>query len=131
MCRRGYRSNRIYSRYRAGFRLGDRIRMGSLAGDDGVFIRSMATRGRMGGLAQGTIEAATILEAAGFDRILIETVGVGQDEVDIVGAADISIVVLVPGMGDDVQAIKPELSRILDIASRKPTIISRRAPSVS
>lgn len=103
------------SPFSGGALLGDRIRMGSLAGDDGVFIRSMATRGRMGGLAQGTIEAATILEAAGFDRILIETVGVGQDEVDIVGAADISIVVLVPGMGDDVQAIKAGIMEIGDL----------------
>lgn len=103
------------SPFSGGALLGDRIRMGSLAGDDGIFIRSMATRGRMGGLAQGTVEAATILEAAGFDRILIETVGVGQDEVDIVGAADISIVVLVPGMGDDVQAIKAGIMEIGDL----------------
>jgi LAO/AO transport system kinase len=103
------------SPFSGGALLGDRIRMGGLAGDEKVFIRSMATRGRMGGLARGTIEAAMILEAAGFDRVLIETVGVGQDEVDIVGAADISVVVVVPGMGDDIQAIKAGIMEIGDL----------------
>jgi LAO/AO transport system kinase len=85
--------------------LGDRVRMQAHAGDAGVFIRSMATRGHLGGLARATIDAATVLDAAGKDVVLIETVGVGQDEVEIVRAADVAVVVLVPGMGDDVQAL--------------------------
>lgn len=103
------------SPFSGGALLGDRIRMQALATDENVFIRSMATRGRMGGLARGTADAVSILDAAGFDRILIETVGVGQDEVDIVKAADLSIVVLVPGMGDDIQAIKAGIMEIGDI----------------
>ena len=103
------------SPFTGGALLGDRIRMQGLAGDEGVFIRSMATRGTLGGLARGTIEAADVLAAAGYDRILIETVGVGQDEVEIVKAADITVVVLVPGMGDDIQAIKAGIMEIGDI----------------
>lgn len=103
------------SPFTGGALLGDRIRMQRLAGDAGVFIRSMATRGTLGGLARGTIEAADVLAAAGYDRILIETVGVGQDEVEIVKAADITVVVLVPGMGDDIQAIKAGIMEIGDI----------------
>lgn len=103
------------SPFTGGALLGDRIRMQALAGDENVFIRSMATRGTLGGLARGTVEAAEVLEAAGYDRILIETVGVGQDEVEIVRAADITVVVLVPGMGDDIQAIKAGIMEIGDI----------------
>lgn len=103
------------SPYSGGALLGDRIRMQANAGDDNVFIRSMATRGRMGGISRGTIDAITVLDAAGYDRILVETVGVGQDEVEIVRAADLSIVVLVPGMGDDIQAIKAGIMEIGDI----------------
>ncbi|MFZ4986905.1 MAG: methylmalonyl Co-A mutase-associated GTPase MeaB, partial [Blastocatellia bacterium] len=103
------------SPFTGGALLGDRIRMQGLAGDEGVFIRSMATRGTLGGLARGTIEAAEVLAAAGYDRILIETVGVGQDEVEIIKAADITVVVLVPGMGDDIQAIKAGIMEIGDI----------------
>ena len=80
--------------------------MNAHAADAGVFIRSMATRGHLGGLARATSDAALVLDAAGSDVVIIETVGVGQDEVDIVSAADISIVLLVPGAGDDLQAIK-------------------------
>jgi LAO/AO transport system kinase len=89
--------------------------MQSHAQDSGVFIRSMATRGHLGGLAQTTTEAATLLDAAGFDIVLIETVGVGQDEVDIVRTADISLVVVVPGAGDEVQALKAGIMEIADI----------------
>ena len=95
--------------------LGDRIRMQTLGLDSGVFIRSMATRGNLGGLARTTVDAVSILDAAGYGRIIIETVGVGQDEVEIVKAADISVVVLVPGMGDDIQAIKAGIMEIGDI----------------
>src|SRR6185295_7489996 len=86
--------------------LGDRIRMQAHATDPAVFIRSMATRGHLGGLAAATGHVLTILSAAGKDVILLETVGVGQDEVEIVGTADVSVVVLVPGLGDEVQALK-------------------------
>ena len=103
------------SPFSGGALLGDRIRMQSLTGDDRVFIRSMATRGRMGGISRATVDAALVLDAAGYDRILIETVGVGQDEVDVVRAADLSIVVLVPGMGDDIQAIKAGIMEIGDL----------------
>lgn len=103
------------SPFSGGAILGDRIRMQTLANDPGVFIRSMATRGNLGGLALATVEAVAVLDAAGYDRILIETVGVGQDEVDIVKAADVSIVVLVPGMGDDIQVIKAGIMEIGDI----------------
>ncbi|MBO0719744.1 MAG: methylmalonyl Co-A mutase-associated GTPase MeaB [Blastocatellia bacterium] len=103
------------SPYSGGALLGDRIRMQTLAGDPGVFIRSMATRGNLGGLARATVDAVAVLEAAGYDRVLVETVGVGQDEVEVVKAADISVVVLVPGMGDDIQAIKAGIMEIADI----------------
>ena len=103
------------SPFTGGAVLGDRVRMGAHAGDAGVFIRSMATRGHLGGLARATSDAALILDAAGKDVILIETVGVGQDEVEIVGTADVSLVLLVPGAGDDVQAIKAGSMEIADI----------------
>ncbi len=94
------------SPYTGGAILGDRIRMQDHYGDPGIYIRSMATRGSLGGLARATADAATVLDASGRDLIMIETVGVGQDEVDIVRLADVTIVILVPGMGDDVQTIK-------------------------
>lgn len=103
------------SPFSGGAILGDRIRMQTLSTDPKVFIRSMATRGNLGGLSRGTIDAVAVLDAAGYDRILVETVGVGQDEVDIVKAADVSVVVLVPGMGDDIQAIKAGIMEIGDI----------------
>jgi GTPase len=103
------------SPYSGGAILGDRIRMQTLANDPNVFIRSMATRGNLGGLARATVDAVAVLDAAGYDRILVETVGVGQDEVEIVKAADVSVVVLVPGMGDDIQAIKAGIMEIADI----------------
>jgi len=103
------------SPYTGGAILGDRIRMQGHAGDAGMFIRSMATRGFLGGLARATAEVALLLDAAGKDQVLIETVGVGQDEVDIVRLADITIVILVPGMGDDVQTIKAGIMEIADI----------------
>jgi LAO/AO transport system kinase len=103
------------SPFTGGAILGDRVRMAAHSGDDGVFIRSMATRGNLGGLARATGDVALILDAAGKDIVIIETVGVGQDEVDIVRTADISIVVLVPGAGDDVQAIKAGIMEIADI----------------
>lgn len=95
--------------------LGDRVRMGELSGDPGVFIRSVATRGRLGGLARSTSEAATIMGAAGFDRVLIETVGVGQSEVEIANHAHTTIVVQAPGLGDDVQAIKAGILEVADV----------------
>jgi LAO/AO transport system kinase len=103
------------SPFTGGAVLGDRVRMQAHAGDAGVFIRSMATRGHLGGLARTTAEAAVVLDAAGFDVILIETVGVGQDEVDIVRTADVSIVTTVPGSGDDVQTLKAGIMEIADI----------------
>ena len=103
------------SPYTGGAILGDRVRMQVHAEDAGVFIRSMATRGHMGGLARTTAEAVVVLDAAGFDTIVIETVGVGQDEVDIVRTADVAIVTLVPGAGDDVQALKAGIMEIADI----------------
>jgi LAO/AO transport system kinase len=103
------------SPYSGGAILGDRVRMQAHVSDPGVFIRSMATRGNLGGLARATAEAALILDASGKDLVLIETVGVGQDEVDIVRTADISIVTLVPGAGDDVQALKAGIMEIADI----------------
>jgi LAO/AO transport system kinase len=103
------------SPYTGGALLGDRIRMQEHHANADFYLRSMATRGALGGLAHKTAEAASILDAAGFDRIFIETVGVGQDEVDIVRLADITIVVLVPGMGDDVQSIKAGIMEIADI----------------
>ncbi|HUL73957.1 MAG TPA: methylmalonyl Co-A mutase-associated GTPase MeaB [Vicinamibacterales bacterium] len=103
------------SPFSGGAILGDRVRMQAHAEDEGVFIRSMATRGHLGGLARTTAEAAIVLDAAGFDVVIIETVGVGQDEVDIVRTADISIVTLVPGSGDEVQALKAGIMEIADI----------------
>jgi LAO/AO transport system kinase len=103
------------SPYSGGAILGDRIRMQAHALDHGVFIRSMATRGHLGGLAAATAHALTVLSASGKDVIVVETVGVGQDEVDIVGAADVSLVVLVPGLGDEVQALKAGIMEIADV----------------
>src|SRR5258707_9521908 len=103
------------SPFSGGAILGDRIRMQALGLDKGVFIRSMATRGNLGGLARATVDAVAILDAAGYQRVIVETVGVGQDEVEIIKAADVSIVVLVPGMGDDIQAIKAGIMEIGDI----------------
>jgi LAO/AO transport system kinase len=103
------------SPYTGGALLGDRVRMQEHAADPNVFIRSMATRGHLGGLAAATIQAAGLLDAAGFDIILIETVGVGQDEVEVIGAADVCVVTLVPGAGDDVQALKAGVMEIADV----------------
>jgi LAO/AO transport system kinase len=103
------------SPFSGGAVLGDRLRMNTHAGDPGVFIRSMATRGHLGGLSRATGDGALVLDAAGFDAIIIETVGVGQDEVDIIRTADVSIVTLVPGTGDDVQALKAGIMEIADI----------------
>jgi LAO/AO transport system kinase len=103
------------SPYTGGAILGDRVRMQAHAGDDGVFIRSMATRGHLGGLARATGEVAMVLDASGKDVVIIETVGVGQDEVDIVRTADVSIVTVVPGTGDEVQALKAGIMEIADI----------------
>jgi len=103
------------SPFSGGAVLGDRIRMNALATDPGVFIRSMATRGHLGGLASATADVVSILDAAARDPILVETVGVGQDEIDIVKLADVSVVVLVPGMGDDIQALKAGIMEIADI----------------
>src|SRR5919106_417423 len=95
--------------------LGDRIRMEEHALDPGIFVRSMSTRGSLGGLSRATIDAVTVLDAAGRDVVIIETVGVGQDEVDVVQAAHTVAVVSVPGMGDDIQAIKAGLLEIADL----------------
>jgi len=103
------------SPYTGGAILGDRIRMQDHFSDPGIYIRSMATRGSLGGLAQSTADVATVLDASGRDLIMIETVGVGQDEVDVVRLADITVVILVPGMGDDVQSIKAGIMEIADI----------------
>ena len=103
------------SPFSGGAILGDRIRMGDLAGDAGVFVRSMATRGALGGLARGTLEAVDVLDAAGFDVVVIETVGVGQDEVDVARAAHTTVVVSAPGLGDDIQAIKAGILEIADV----------------
>ena len=103
------------SPYTGGAILGDRIRMQSHAGDGGIFIRSMATRGFLGGLSRATAEVALVLDAAGKKQVLIETVGVGQDEVDIVRLADCVLVMLVPGLGDDIQSMKAGLMEIADI----------------
>jgi LAO/AO transport system kinase len=103
------------SPFSGGAILGDRIRMQAHAIDPGVFIRSMATRGHLGGLAAATDQVLTILSAAGKDVILVETVGVGQDEVEIVGTAEVSLVVLVPGLGDEVQALKAGIMEIADV----------------
>jgi LAO/AO transport system kinase len=103
------------SPFSGGAILGDRIRMNLAAEDPSIFIRSMATRGSLGGLAQATLESVHILDCAGFDVVLVETVGVGQAEVDIVRTADTCVVVLVPGMGDSVQIIKAGLMEIADL----------------
>ncbi|MDH4180676.1 MAG: methylmalonyl Co-A mutase-associated GTPase MeaB [Betaproteobacteria bacterium] len=103
------------SPYSGGAILGDRIRMAEVAGDPGVFVRSMATRGALGGLAHGTLEAVDVLDAAGFEVVLIETVGVGQDEVDVARAAHTTVVVSAPGLGDDIQAIKAGILEIADV----------------
>lgn len=103
------------SPFSGGAILGDRIRMLSHHADHGIYIRSMATRGSLGGLASTTADVATVLDASGRDIVMIETVGVGQDEIDIVRLADVTIVVLVPGMGDDVQTIKAGIMEIADI----------------
>ncbi len=110
------------SPFSGGALLGDRIRMQALATDPEVFIRSMATRGNLGGLARATVDAVAVLDAAGYDRVLVETVGVGQDEVDIVKAADVSVVVLVPGMGDDIRRSRPGLWRsVMSSSSTRPS----------
>lgn len=103
------------SPYSGGAILGDRVRMSDLATDDGVFIRSLATRGALGGLARAAMDTVEILDAAGFDIVMIETVGVGQDEVDIAEAAQTVLVVSAPGLGDDIQAIKAGVLEIADI----------------
>jgi LAO/AO transport system kinase len=103
------------SPYTGGAILGDRIRMQRHHADPGLYIRSMATRGYLGGLARATADVASVVEASGKDRLLIETVGVGQDEVDIVRLADVTVVVLVPGLGDDVQSLKAGVLEIADI----------------
>lgn len=103
------------SPYTGGAILGDRIRMQAHHADNGIYIRSMATRGFLGGLAPATADVATLLDAAGKDMVLVETVGVGQDEIDIVRLADVTVVILVPGMGDDVQTIKAGIMEIADI----------------
>ena len=103
------------SPYSGGAILGDRIRMQDHFSDPGIYIRSMATRGCLGGLARTTADVTTVLDASGRDLIMIETVGVGQDEVDIVRLADVTVVILVPGMGDDVQTIKAGIMEIADI----------------
>jgi LAO/AO transport system kinase len=103
------------SPYTGGAILGDRIRMGSHYADPGIYIRSMATRGSLGGLARTTADVTSVLDASGRDIILIETVGVGQDEVDIVRLAEVTVVILVPGMGDDVQTIKAGIMEIADV----------------
>ncbi|CAN5732558.1 methylmalonyl Co-A mutase-associated GTPase MeaB [soil metagenome] len=103
------------SPFSGGAILGDRIRMSTLGLDKNIFIRSMATRGNLGGLSRATVDAVAILDAAGYDKVIVETVGVGQDEVEIVKTADVSVVVLVPGMGDDIQAIKAGIMEIGDV----------------
>jgi LAO/AO transport system kinase len=103
------------SPYTGGAILGDRVRMQRHHSDPGVFIRSMATRGWLGGLARATTEMTLLLDAAGFDVVMVETVGVGQDEVEIAGLANVTMVVLAPGMGDDVQAMKAGIMEIADV----------------
>lgn len=103
------------SPYTGGAILGDRIRMQAHHADEGIYIRSMATRGFMGGMARTTADVTSVLDAAGRDIVIVETVGVGQDEVDIVRLADVTVVLLVPGMGDDVQTIKAGIMEIADI----------------
>ncbi len=103
------------SAFSGGAILGDRVRMQGHATDPGVFIRSMATRGHMGGLSRAANDAIDLVDAAGFDPVLVETVGVGQDEIEVVRTADVVLVVLVPGMGDDIQAIKAGILEIADL----------------
>lgn len=103
------------SPFSGGAILGDRIRMQALATDDGIYIRSMATRGQMGGLAPATRDAAMVLDAAGYDIVFVETVGVGQDEVEVARLADATILLLVPGMGDDIQTFKAGVMEIADV----------------
>ena len=103
------------SAYSGGAILGDRVRMQEHATDPGVFIRSMASRGHLGGLSRAANDAVDLLDAAGYDPVLVETVGVGQDEIEIARAADVVAVVLVPGMGDDIQAIKAGILEIADL----------------
>lgn len=103
------------SPFTGGALLGDRIRMQNMATDPGIFIRSMASRGHLGGVARATADAVAILDAAGYNKVIIETVGVGQDEVDVVKTADVTVVVLVPGMGDGVQAMKAGIMEIGDV----------------
>jgi len=103
------------SPYSGGSIMGDRIRMSDLAGDEGVYIRSMATRGALGGMARATLDSVDILDVAGYDYILIETVGVGQDEVEIASASHTTLVVSAPGLGDEIQAIKAGILEIADI----------------
>src|SRR6266404_362919 len=103
------------SPYSGGSIMGDRIRMSDLAGDEGVYIRSMATRGALGGMARATLDSVDILDVAGYDYVLIETVGVGQDEVEIASASRTTLVVSAPGLGDEIQAIKAGILEIADI----------------
>jgi len=103
------------SAYSGGAILGDRVRMQGHATDDGVFIRSMASRGHLGGLSRAASDAVDLMDAAGYDPVIVETVGVGQDEIEIARAADVVAVVLVPGMGDDIQAIKAGILEIADV----------------
>jgi LAO/AO transport system kinase len=103
------------SPFSGGSIMGDRIRMQDLSGDEGVYIRSMATRGALGGMARATLDSVDILDVAGFKYILIETVGVGQDEVEIVNASNTTLVVSAPGLGDEIQAIKAGILEIADI----------------
>ena len=103
------------SAYSGGAILGDRVRMQGHASDPGVFIRSMASRGHLGGLSRAASDAVDLLDAAGYDPVILETVGVGQDEIEVARAADVVCVVLVPGMGDDIQAIKAGILEIADV----------------
>jgi len=103
------------SPFTGGALLGDRIRMQGFAGDDEVFIRSMASRGATGGVTRAAEDVCTVMEAAGRETILIETVGVGQDEVDVIGLADVTVLVLVPGMGDEVQSLKAGVMEVADV----------------
>ena len=103
------------SPFSGGAILGDRIRMQRHASDSGVFIRSLATRGQLGGLSRSTFDVASVLDAMGYDRIIIETVGVGQDEIEVMKTAYTSVVVTVPGLGDDIQAIKAGILEIADV----------------
>ena len=117
------------SRITGGAILGDRIRMQQHHEDPGVFVRSMATRGHTGGLARATADLAQLMDAAGRDYVIVETVGVGQDEIEIAKLAQVTVVVLVPGLGDDVQAIKAGIMEIADIfAINKSDLPGRGSP---